>query len=116
MLFSEGRKKVKDGKTTAKKKRTHSSEDEARPAGNGGAMTSGTNSGTSNTNGKGKNTKKQKVNQEKEGIIRKGQNKVNSYFHLTPHIRTSRYLLSVIYICYLHLFFVVDASASIGSV
>ncbi|KFB41009.1 AGAP009992-PA-like protein [Anopheles sinensis] len=90
-VTKKGRKKVKDGKNAAKKKRTHSSEDEARPAGNGGPSTSGTTSGATNSNGKGKNTKKQKVNQEKEG--RKGQNKKNAENddnaqdggHSTPH-------------------------------
>uniref|UniRef100_A0A182M841 Inhibitor of growth protein n=1 Tax=Anopheles culicifacies TaxID=139723 RepID=A0A182M841_9DIPT len=72
-VTKKGRKKVKDSKSTVKKKRTHSSEDETKPAGNGGVTNSGANSGAANSNGKGKNTKKQKVNQEKEG--RKGQNK-----------------------------------------
>ncbi|XP_058058710.1 inhibitor of growth protein 4 isoform X1 [Anopheles bellator] len=90
-VTKKGRKKVKDAKNAAKKKRTHSSEDEARPAGNGGATAAGVNSGTTNTNGKGKNTKKQKVNQEKES--RKGQNKKSTENddnaqdggHSTPH-------------------------------
>ncbi|XP_050078272.1 inhibitor of growth protein 5 isoform X1 [Anopheles maculipalpis] len=72
-ITKKGRKKVKDSKSTVKKKRIHSSEDEAKPTGNGGVANSGATSGAANSNGKGKNTKKQKVNQEKEG--RKGQNK-----------------------------------------
>lgn len=85
-----GRKKVKDGKSSAKKKRAHSSEDEGRATGGSGAGASGSAAGNTSTNGKGKNTKKQKVNQEEKG--RKG-NKKNAELddsaqdggHGTPH-------------------------------
>ncbi|XP_055642756.1 inhibitor of growth protein 4 isoform X1 [Toxorhynchites rutilus septentrionalis] len=85
-----GRKKVKDAKNAAKKKRTHSSEDEGKATGASATGTSGNTAGTTSTNGKGKNNKKQKVNQEKEG--RKG-NKKNAELddsaqeggHTTPH-------------------------------
>uniref|UniRef100_A0A182IVQ1 Inhibitor of growth protein n=1 Tax=Anopheles atroparvus TaxID=41427 RepID=A0A182IVQ1_ANOAO len=77
-VTKKGRKKVKDGKSVAKKKRAHSSEDEARPAGNGGAATTGTNSGATNSNGKGKNTKKQKKSVENDDTAQDGG-------HATPH-------------------------------
>lgn len=87
-----GRKKVKDAKSSAKKKRAHSSEDEGRATGASGAGASGSAAGNTSTNGKGKNTKKQKVNQEEKG--RKG-NKVGSLFH--PFI--SHFYLFSILIC-----------------
>ncbi|XP_053674876.1 inhibitor of growth protein 4 isoform X2 [Anopheles nili] len=77
-VTKKGRKKVKDGKNAAKKKRTHSSEDEARPTGNGGAASSGTTSGAANSNGKGKNTKKQKKGTENDDATQDGG-------HATPH-------------------------------
>lgn len=85
-----GRKKVKDTKTSAKKKRAHSSEDEGRTAGVSGTGTTGNTGGNTSANGKGKNNKKQKVNQEKEG--RKGHKKnaelddsAQDGGHVTPH-------------------------------
>lgn len=101
LFFAEGRKKVKDSKSTVKKKRTHSSEDEAKPAGNGGVANSGTSSGAANSNGKGKNTKKQKVNQEKEG--RKGQNKVKSFFHPASYAKDHTFFYFVCVIIYFFL-------------
>ncbi|XP_052896538.1 inhibitor of growth protein 4 isoform X2 [Anopheles moucheti] len=71
-VTKKGRKKVKDSKSTVKKKRTHSSEDETKPAGNGGVTNSGANSGAANSNGKGKNTKKQKKGAENDDATQDG--------------------------------------------
>lgn len=74
MSISEGRKKIKDTKTPAKKKRTNSSDEDNRPSGSATVAT-----------GQGKINKKQKVNQEKEN--RKTQ-KVK-FIHISYALRSS---------------------------